>query len=274
MAKPAMLEVTITHNLPDKGEVKQLFDRRLIAIDWGREWGWKTTDPAKYEGRARTDLTLFHKMKDQAAAVIAAYKGAVTRPSDRLVGWVVAGSDFVMLNGLLCLALTNTRLVDASVSFLGNLAPRSCTVQPCHDRAKGRLAGLVLGTHVERSVWSLHHHDVEWLVTNHLLRAGLCVTVWSGGRSYENIDHAGYSPSGREVLAQTTVSAGVIAAKAARLLELAASNRQLWMFGPESARAPCPPGITFHGIESAFKAMDATAEGRWLIDRMLSTVAS
>ncbi len=274
MAKPAILEVTITHNLPDKGEVKQLFDGRLIAIDWGREWGWKPTDPAKYEGRARTDLTLFHKMKDQGAAVIAAYKGAAARPSDRLVGWVVAGSDFVMLNGLLCLTLTQPRIVDASVSFLGNLAPRSCTVQPCHDRAKGRLAGLILGTAIERSVWSLHHHDVEWLVTNHLVRAGLCSTVWSGGRSFENIDHAGYGPRGREVLAQTTVSASVIADKAARLLELRNPNRDLLMFGPESARADCPAGIAYHAIEAAFAAMDATPEGRWLIDRMLSIGAS
>lgn len=177
MPTPPTLEVTITHNLADKGEVKQLFDGRLIAIDWGREWGWKTTDPAKYEGRARTDLTLFHRMKDEGAAVIAAYKGATAKPSDRLVGWVAAGSDFVMLNGLPCLTLTKPRVVDASVSFLGNLAPRSCTSRPCHDRAKGRLASLILGTSIERSVWSLHHHDVEWLVTNYLIRAGLCVTV-------------------------------------------------------------------------------------------------
>lgn len=53
MPNPTTLEVTITHNLPDKGEVKQLFGRRLIAIDWGRDWGWKSTDPEKYEGRAK-----------------------------------------------------------------------------------------------------------------------------------------------------------------------------------------------------------------------------
>lgn len=111
-------------------------------------------------------------------------------------------------------------------------------------------------------------------MTNHLIRAGLCVTVWSGGRSFENIDHAGYGPNGREVLVQTTVSAGVIAAKAARLLELKAPNRDLLMCGPESAREHCPRGITYHGIESVFDAMDVTAEGRWLIDRMLAIGAS
>lgn len=30
------MEVTITHNMPDKAEVVELFRRRLIAIDWMR----------------------------------------------------------------------------------------------------------------------------------------------------------------------------------------------------------------------------------------------
>ncbi len=46
------------------------------------------------------------------------------------------------------------------------------------------------------------------------------------------------------------------------------------MFGPESAREDCPPGIAYYSIESAFAAMDPTPEGRWLIDRMLSIGAS
>jgi hypothetical protein len=273
MLKPEVLEVTITHKLDSpnaKMEVQQLLERRLIAIDWGREWGRKTTDPDKYAGRAKTDLSLFHAMKRHGAAVIAAYKTAATRKSDRLIGWVEPGTDFVMLNGLLCLQLTHARVVDSATSFLGNLAPHSCTVQPCHGRSKGRLANLILGRAIDRSVWSLHHHDVEWLVTNHLILSGLCRTVWSGGRSFENIDHAGHGSMGREILAQTTVSASVIADKADRLLSLRAPNRDLLMFGPEAARRDCPPAIAFHSIEGVFAHLDSTPEGRWLIDRMLA----
>lgn len=269
MPKPDTLEVTITHNLPDKAEVKQLFERRLIAIDWGREWDWKSTDPAQYEGRAKIDLTMFHAMKQAGAAVIAAYKGATVKAEHRVIGWVEAGCEFMMLNGLLCLPLTKARVVDSSASFLGNLAPRQCTVQACHERAKGRLAALVLGKIIERSVWSLHHHDVEWLVTNHLLHAGICKTVWSGGQSFENIDHAGFGAQSQEVLAQTTVSGGLVARKAARLKELTAPGRDLLMFGPAKCRAECPVGIMYTAIEDVFSSLDATPEGQWLIDRML-----
>ncbi|MBC7834222.1 MAG: hypothetical protein H7Y88_03865 [Phycisphaerales bacterium] len=270
MTGPAILEVTITHNLPDQKEVQELFEKRLIAIDWGREWNWKSTDPESYKGRAKTDLRLFHAMKRDGAAVIAAHKTAVPKRSDRIIGWVEAGTEFVMLNGLLCLQLTNARVVSSATSFLGNLAPRGCTVQPCHDRAKGRLANLIRGIPIERGVWSLHHYDVEWLVTNHLIRSGLCLTVWSGGRSFESIDHAGYGTTGREVLVQTTVSASVIADKANALLSLGNANRDLMMFGPEAGRWRCPSGIMYHAIEDVFAAIDATTEGRWLIDRMLS----
>lgn len=66
----------------------------------------------------------------------------------------------------------------------------------------------------------------------------------------------------------------MIATKSARLLELMGPNRDLLMFGPESARKECPPGVAYHAIESVFAAIDATAEGRWLIDRMLLLGAS
>lgn len=270
MPKPATLEVTITHNLRDSTEVSELFARRLIALDWGR----KGPDPAAYKGRARTDVKLFHEMKTRGAAVIAAYKGATSKRSDRVVGWVDPGAEFVMVNGLLCLPLSNPRIVDSSISYLGNLAPRSCTVQSCHKRAKGRLASAVMGLETARSVWLLHHLDVEWLATNFLFAEGLCASAWSGGRSYENIDHAGYAPPGREVLAQTTVSAGFVRKKAARLLELQSPTRDLLMFGPESAREQCPSGIRHYSIEEVFTAMEARPEGRWLIDRMLAVAAS
>lgn len=266
MQKAAALEVTITHNLRDAAEVSQLFARRLIALDWDR----KGPDPSAYTGRANTDVRLFNEMRVQGAAVIAAYKGATVNPSDRVIGWVDAGARFKRLNGLLCLSLSKAKIVDASISYLGNLAPRSCTVQTCHNRAKGRLTSLVLGTKTARSVGSLHHMDVEWLVTNFLLSQGLCASVWSGGRSYENIDHAGYASTGREVLAQTTVSTGFVGRKAARLLELQSPRRALLMFGPEAARQQCRSGIRYYSIEDVFKAMDAKPEGRWLINRMLA----
>jgi hypothetical protein len=121
MRKPVTLEVTITHNLRDAAEVSQLFARRLIALDWDR----KGPDPNAYTGRARTDVKLFNKMKTYGAAVVAAYKGATPNRSDRVAGWVEAGTRFVRLNGLLCLPLSKIQIVDSSISYIGNLAPRS-----------------------------------------------------------------------------------------------------------------------------------------------------
>jgi hypothetical protein len=265
MSKAPLLEVTVTHNLRDAGEVRELFVRRLIALDWGR----KGPNPAAYTGMAKTDVKLFNEMRASGAAVVAAYKGATASRSDRVVGRVDAGTKFVRLNGLLCLSLSKARVVDCSISFLGNLAPRSCTIQSCHKRAKGRLASLVLGTKLPPSVWSLHHFDVEWLVTNFLFSQRLCASVWTGGRSYESIDHAGYAPTGREVLAQTTVSGELVGGRADRLRELRSSARDLLMFGPESARDQCPAGIHYHSIEHVFATLDSKPEGRWVIDRML-----
>lgn len=264
---PDNLEVTITHNLKDATEVSELFKRRLIALDWGR----KGPDPEAYTNRrAKQDVALFIEMKSKGAAVIAAYKGATPKSSDRLVGWVESGAKFVRVKGLLCLPLSKARLVDSSTSFLGNLPPRKCTIQPCHKRARGNLAAYVLGTETIRSVSSLHNRDVEWLVTNFLVSQGLCSMVWSGGRSYEAIDHAGCSPSGRELLAQTTVSRGLVGKKAARLLELRSPERELLMFGPEFAREQCPKGLRYYAIEDVFATIDATPQGRWLINRMLN----
>jgi hypothetical protein len=161
-------------------------------------------------------------------------------------------------------------LADASASFLGNLVPRQCTVQQCHARARGRLAALVRGQPLPRSVWSLHHMDAEWLVSNYLTTTGLCECVWSGGRSYEDIDHAGVGPAGDEVLAQTTVSLSLAARKAARLLDLRRAGRSLYLFAPAGGAAACPPGVTFVPLESVFDRLDGSPAGRWLIDRMLS----
>jgi len=260
-----LLEVTITHNLPDATEVTELFRRRLIALDWGR----KGPDPNAYTGRAYTDVNLFHTMRHNGAAVIAAYKKATANSSDRLVGFVEPGAEFERVNGLLCLPLSKAQVVDSSINFLGNLAPRQCTVQRCGNRAKGRLAALVLGEISPRTVWSLHHHDVEWLVTNYLIATRICECVWSGVRAFEDIDHAGWTLDGRELLAQTTVSANLVGTKAAKLLSLAGDNRVLHFFGPAGSAAQCPAGIAYHSIETVFSDLDRTAGGQWLINRML-----
>src|SRR6185436_19338338 len=101
MDETDLLEVTITHNLPDAAEVIELFRRQLIALDWDR----KGPDPAGYSGRAKTDVKLFHTIQQKGAAVIATYKKATAKSSDRLVGRVEAGTEFVRVNGLLCLPL-------------------------------------------------------------------------------------------------------------------------------------------------------------------------
>lgn len=260
-----LFEVTITHNLDDAAEVTELFNRRLIALDWGR----LGPDPNAYSGRARTDVNLFHRMRRDGAAVIAAYKKATAKSSDRLIGYIEVGVKFERMNGLLCLPLSNVQLVDSSVNFLGNLAPHGCTVQPCGNRAKGRLAALVLGEISPRAVWSLHHHDVEWLVTNYLIAKRMCECVWSGARAFENIDHAGLTADGRELLAQTTVSESLVGTKAASLLALARHDRVLHFFGPAASASQCPNGITYHAIESVFAELDQTNTGQWLINRML-----
>ncbi len=265
-----LLEVTITHNLTDPAEVRELFREGLIALDWGR----LGPDPNLYAGRGRIDVNLFHTMRQQGAAVIAAYKKATPNPSDRLVGWVDAGVEFRRYKDLLCLPLSRVKLVDSSANFLGNLAPRQCTVQRCGNRAKGRLAGLVLGQPSPRGVESLHHHDVEWLVTNYLIVTGLCTCVWSGGQTFEDIDHAGRTIDGHELLAQTTISENLVGLKGAKLRALASPNRALHLFGPAKAAAQCPPGIEYHSIETVFSELDRFDGGQWLIDRMLSPIAS
>lgn len=262
-----LLEVTITHNLDDAEEVAELFNRRLIALDWGR----KGPDPSLYTGRARTDVTLFNTMQQTGAAVIAAYKGAVSNCSDRVVGRVEPHAQFVLVNKLLCLPLSAAQIVDSSANFLGNLPPRQCTIQSCGNRAGGRLAALVLGKPLPRSISSLHHRDVEWLVTNYLTATRMCGYVWSGARAFEDIDHAGFTSDGHELLAQTTVSATLVAIKAGKLLGLAGPNRSLHFFGPTSAEAQCPPGIKFHSIEMVFSELDRHEGGKKLIDRMFAS---
>lgn len=264
-----MLEITITHNLEDAADVAELFRLKLIALDWGR----KGPDLHLYAGRARTDVALFHRMRCEGAAVIATYNGATAKQSDRLIGLVKAGCEFHRFNGFLCLPLADARVVDSSANFLGNLPPRGCTVQTCGLRAKGRLSALVSREASRRSVWSLHHRDVETLVANYLMVSGMCACVWGGSRAFENIDHAGYMENGQELLAQTTVSISkkILAKKVAKLLGLAQANRTLCFFGPAEAERQCSAAIQFHSIETVFNELDNTVSGRWLIDRMLGS---
>jgi hypothetical protein len=266
MANSELLEVTITHNLREATEVDELYRRQWIALDWDR----KGPDPSAYTGRAKTDVLLFNKMQQRGAAVIAAYKKATRNfPSRRLVGLVEAGVEFKDIHGLLCLPLSTVQAVDSSTGFLGNLAPRQCTIQPCRNRARGRLADLVRGQASPQSVGLLHHQDVEWLVTNFLMVTGMCKCVWSGGRSFEDIDHAGWMPDGRELLAQTTISANLVRKKAERLLKLASGDRVLCLFGPQASESQCPEGITYYSIEKLIPRLVQEAGGRWLLSRML-----
>ena len=267
MAPQKLLEVTITHNLDDAAEVRELCRRKWIALDWNR----KGSDPSAYTGRARTDVLLFNTMRREGAAVIAAYKKATRdKPSRRLVGKVEVGAKFENLHGLLCLPLSGAHEVDSSRGFLGNLAPRQCTVQRCGNRARGRLSDLVSGLSSPDDVGLLHHHDVEWLVTNFLIVTGMCECVWSGGRSYEGIDHAGRMADGRELLAQTTTttSASLVRKKAEQLLKHQSADRELYFFGPEAFESHCPGGLTFQGIEKLIPRLVKTDGGRWLVDRM------
>ena len=270
MVDSELLEITITHNLTDATEVRELFRRRLIALDWDR----KGPDPNAYAGRAKIDVRLFHTMRENGAAVIAAYKTATARPSDRLLGRVRKGASFKRVNGLLCLPLTATQVVDSSKGFLGNLAPRGCTVQTCGNRAKGRLAAMVLGQNSPRTIGALHPLDVEWLITNYLMVTRMCECVWSGSRSYEAVDHAGRTPDGRELLAQTTVSASLVGTKAAKLLTFASDDRVLHFFGPAGSTNQCPGEIVYHAIEDVFLELDSLPSGRWLINRMLVSLPS
>lgn len=273
-----MLEVTITHNLSDAVEVKELFQRQWIALDWGRNG----SDPNAYTGNARTHVNLFHTMRENGAAVIATYKKATTdNPSRRLVGLVATGVQFEYLNihnapdhGLLCLPLSKVTYVDASHGFFGNLPPRRCTVQQCSTRARGLLAKYANGIPLPRSVYALHYHDVEWLVTNYLMTKRMCTCVWSGGRSYEGIDHAGWMPDGRELLAQTTISADLVRDKATRLKSFASAGRELYFFGLKASESQCPEGVNYFPIETVFSELDNTDGGRWLINRMLPSLFS
>jgi hypothetical protein len=214
------LEITITHNLDDKAEVSTLFERKWLALSWER----KGADPKYYEGRGKRDVLLFHEMRQRGAAVVAAYKSATPKsPGARVVGIVLPDSPFEELNGMPCLSLANAQIYDASRSFLGNLVPRQSTVQNCGMRARGRLRNLAFGTQSVPSVYSLHHLDVEWLVTNYLIMTGICAAIWSGGRTYEHIDHVGLTLEGNELVAQTTISPNLVAEKAARMCD--AQNR-------------------------------------------------
>ncbi|HLD64310.1 MAG TPA: hypothetical protein VI913_05440 [Candidatus Peribacteraceae bacterium] len=264
------LEITITHNLDDAAEVLELFRQRLIALDWGR----KGPDPNDYTGRAKTDVKLFNEMRTRGAAVIAAYKGATEMRSHRLIGWIEPGSNFVRFNDLLCLKLTKERVIDSASGFFGNLPPRQCTVQLCSKRARGRLNASVLGKELGRDINLLHHREVELLVTNYLMMSGMCQSVWHGTRTYEDIDHAGLTADGHELLAQTTISPNKVSEKAKYLIQLANADRVLYLFGPQEAASQCLKGINYLSIEEVFAYLEKSPAGQWLINRMLPQIAN
>jgi hypothetical protein len=71
-------------------------------------------------------------------------------------------------------------------------------------------------------------------------------------RGEKEVGEAGYSPTGREVLAQPTVSRSFVRKKAERLLELKSDRRDVLMFGLKSAREQCPSRIRYRSIEDVF----------------------
>ena len=261
-----MLEITITHNLRDQAEVRELFERRLIALDFNRHG----PDPAAYESRtARQSVELFHEIAVEGAAVIAAYKSAMHRKADRLIGEVPPASEFIRLNGLLCLPLSLARVVDSSRNFLANLPPRQCTIQKCHSRAQGRLLGMVRGKSLPRDVGSLHHADVEVVVDRYAREFLDVVESWTASRVQQGIDHLFVLENGEEAFAQTTISRNLVEKKSEILIEQVGKEHQLWFFGPESERNRTAAAVQYFSIEDAFHSLDTLPSGRWLIDRML-----
>jgi len=262
-----MLEITITHNLNDTKEVAELFQRQWIGLSWDR----LGSNPEDYSiPRAKQDVRLFNEMQIKGAAVIASYRKAA--PSGkRLVGKVEPGIRFENYNGMLCLPLSNVQMIDSSKGFFGNLPPRQCTVQPCGERARGRLAAYVLGEQQELSIDLLHHLDIEWLVTNYLLLEKICECMWSGGRSYEDIDHQGYTKDGKELFAQTTISHSkdTVRNKIDILKKHASNSRILYFFGPKDAAPTTLEDVIYVAIEDVFSAINQTQAGKWLISRML-----
>lgn len=306
MVEKKILEVTITHNL-DAEEKK---DRLMVVKQKKRNkalYGnpdvnnWTPRIALDWSGNGATDIKvykdicdqlnivrrqkgqreiwtplaqykLFERMKNEGAAVIAAYKGALENPY-RVLGWIEPGTHFENFEGLLCLRLTKPQLEDSSKSFLGNLAPNRCTVQRCEARAKGRLADWVLGRKRPPSVDLLHNKDVEVLVTNYMIAVMGCQCVWTGPHAFPGIDHVGWR-DGNELFAQTTVSQdkSTVDQKIGDLLKHKSSDRKLHFFGPEKCGPERTAGFQYHAIEDVFKKMndDNLLAGKWLINRMLA----
>lgn len=165
---------------------------------------------------------------------------------------------------LIRLVLSNARVFDASVSFLGNLPAVQCTIQTCGDRANGRLAAIALGSPLPRLVGSMHHKDVEGLCLNWLTNTGLCKATWNGGRAFPGIDGLGWSAEGEEVLAQVTVSVdrALVKKKCDQLVALRTANRKLFFFALASTSGSCPTEVTFTPIEHVFAHLDQFDAGK------------
>ena len=177
------------------------------------------------------------------------------------------------ISKLLCLQLSDCKVVDSSIGFFGNLPSRNVTIQRCHNRANGMLADYVLGKPLKRSVYSLNHHDVEILVTNYIMQQNLCVCVLHGSKANAGIDHAGITKQNKEFRAQTTISsdAETISKKIDSLSEFAKSNtnRELYFFAPKKTKPDNLGLINYIPIEDVFSVLDSTPSGSWLINMML-----
>ncbi|MFH1467872.1 MAG: hypothetical protein ABIO70_26035 [Pseudomonadota bacterium] len=299
MPSDKRLEVTITHNFADSDHpseqdlelTRRLFQNGMIGFRWYKEKGPPPKELIKAQGKAaRQALWARYKrssnswqteylfdLVEHGGAVMGTYKGAADPKTHRLVGLVQQGQGFKIerptgpsdLHDLLCLKLHRAAIYDSSQSFLGNLVPRGCTIQSCHKRALGRLYALAAAEQIERDVRGLHHHDLEWLVTNYLLKRCGCSVVFGGSPSYEAVDHVGFDEHGNLVLAQTTLSNSFAAEKIGALAKYE-SARRLY-FGPAETLTTPQKGVELIAIEKAFSWADddGNPAGRAMISAML-----
>jgi hypothetical protein len=270
-----MLEITITHRFDALG-VDRLRRDEALDLRSNRWIGLGTEgygpDPARYRaGRHRSQIVLFNRIASEGAAVVAAYPAlSLEHDRFRVVG-IVRPTTIEKFGRLIYLPLTDARVYDASISFLGNLPPMQSTVQDCRNRAQTRLAALALHQQLPRSSASMHHKDVEWCCLNYMIARRECEAVWRGGHAFPGIDHVAWAADGQEILVQTTVSNDplLVKEKSSTLAALASAERRLVMFAPAETRTSCEASVQFVSIEEAFESLDQSPSGRKFIDRAL-----
>lgn len=136
-----MLELTITHTIESEDEVRELYLRRLIALDWRCEGAGFDRFERSGNRAARQQFELLREACADGAAVIAHYPGVISG-AERVIGCIEPGTPALNVNDLYCLPLSRARVVDIAGTTLAGIAPRQCTVQRCGNRTRGELATL------------------------------------------------------------------------------------------------------------------------------------